>query len=125
MKELIIDLTKCFECENPMEEMHHVIPKSRGGKATIPLCIDCHGKAHNIENRRLYLEAAKRGRDNYVKNGGKLGRKKGSKHKDISQTKNYKEVCKMLELDYKLKDIVSIAGVSANTVRKIRDSYEI
>jgi hypothetical protein len=26
--------------------MHHVVPKSKGGINTVPLCVDCHGKVH-------------------------------------------------------------------------------
>lgn len=37
----------CFECgstENLHD--HHVVPKSRGGTKTIPLCHQCHAMAH-------------------------------------------------------------------------------
>jgi len=37
----------CWECDAVGEvHHHHPVPKSRGGTRTIPLCIDCHGKAH-------------------------------------------------------------------------------
>ena len=38
----------CWECnaEGDMHD-HHPVPKSRGGMRTIPLCEDCHGKAHH------------------------------------------------------------------------------
>lgn len=26
---------------------HHVVPRSRGGTRTVPLCVDCHAKAHH------------------------------------------------------------------------------
>jgi hypothetical protein len=37
-----------FECGNPATEHHHVVPQSRGGTKTVPLCGACHGLAHNI-----------------------------------------------------------------------------
>jgi hypothetical protein len=39
---------QCFECgaEKKLHH-HHVIPKSLGGKKTIPLCEKCHGLVHN------------------------------------------------------------------------------
>lgn len=37
----------CFECGSPADVDHHVVPRSRGGKRTVPLCLDCHGKAHD------------------------------------------------------------------------------
>lgn len=42
-------IMKCWECELETDEIHHhhVIPRSRGGKKTVPLCLNCHGKAHH------------------------------------------------------------------------------
>ena len=37
---------QCFECGARADVDHHVVPKSRGGTKTIPLCDSCHGKAH-------------------------------------------------------------------------------
>ena len=37
----------CFECGSCKNiHHHHVVPRSRGGSATVPLCGRCHGKAH-------------------------------------------------------------------------------
>ena len=37
----------CFECGVLAETHdHHIIPASRGGKKTVPLCLSCHGSAH-------------------------------------------------------------------------------
>ena len=65
-KVMIIDLFKCFECAEPMVDMHHVIPKSKGGKKTIPLCAKCHGLVHgknflrSKELQMLGIERAKK-----------------------------------------------------------------
>ncbi len=37
----------CFECDKPAEFNHHVVPRSKGGTRTVPLCAKCHGKIHN------------------------------------------------------------------------------
>ena len=37
----------CFECGNPSDHNHHVIPRVLGGTKTIPLCERCHGKVHD------------------------------------------------------------------------------
>jgi hypothetical protein len=37
----------CFECGQPASHRHHVVPRSRGGTQTVPLCEPCHGKAHD------------------------------------------------------------------------------
>jgi len=39
----------CFECDAPAECMHHVVPRSRGGTKTVPLCERCHGLVHDVE----------------------------------------------------------------------------
>lgn len=36
----------CFDCGSPAHHHHHVVPRSRGGVATVPLCVRCHGLAH-------------------------------------------------------------------------------
>lgn len=48
-----IDKTKgrCAICSKKTTTIHHIIPKRYGGKDEldnlIPLCVDCHLKAHN------------------------------------------------------------------------------
>jgi len=37
----------CFECGDTAVSLHHVIPRSRGGTRTVPLCGMCHAKAHH------------------------------------------------------------------------------
>jgi hypothetical protein len=38
----------CFECESTEEiQMHHIVPKSRGGEKMISICYCCHQKAHH------------------------------------------------------------------------------
>ena len=38
----------CFECGRPSHNDHHVVPRARGGTATVPLCARCHGLAHSV-----------------------------------------------------------------------------
>jgi hypothetical protein len=40
-------VNECFECGSPADCRHHVVPRSRGGTATVPLCFRCHDKAHH------------------------------------------------------------------------------
>jgi len=46
----------CFECGEPATSRHHVVPKSRGGTKTVPLCSRCHDMAHGIDHRTLSAE---------------------------------------------------------------------
>ncbi len=51
----------CFECGQPAECDHHVVPQSRGGTKTVPLRGECHAKAHhrdkNMSTRKLTKDA--------------------------------------------------------------------
>jgi recombinase len=66
----------CFECGQPSDHDHHVVPISRGGTRTVPLCGACHAKAHhrdkNMANRTLTKEALARAKVRGVKLGGSL-----------------------------------------------------
>jgi len=40
----------CYECGSTEDiQYHHIIPESKGGEMTIPLCIICHGKVHDVD----------------------------------------------------------------------------
>lgn len=40
-------MQKCFECDKTENlHNHHIVPRIKGGKRTIPLCEECHGKVH-------------------------------------------------------------------------------
>lgn len=62
----------CFECGNPSDHNHHVIPKVYGGTKTIPLCERCHGKVHD---RRFtnHREMTRKGLEKAKSRGVKLG----------------------------------------------------
>lgn len=56
----------CFECGSSKGiHYHHVVPEVLGGKQTLPLCEECHGKVHNrrftnhTELQRIGIERAK------------------------------------------------------------------
>jgi len=44
------DGVKCFECGKPAEHDHHIVPRSKLGTKTIPLCIGCHEKVHDVKS---------------------------------------------------------------------------
>jgi hypothetical protein len=70
---ITIDTDICFECGEPYGEMHHVIPRVRGGTKTIPLCVECHCKVHGLKNRpdhkRLTIEGLQKAKARGVKLG--------------------------------------------------------
>jgi len=46
---------KCFNCGMKAEHNHHVVPRSKGGIKTVPLCNSCHSKVHNGTMSKKYL----------------------------------------------------------------------
>jgi len=66
----------CFECGQPAECDHHVVPQSKGGTKTVPLCGACHAKAHhqdkNMTTRKLTKDALAILKAKGVKLGGSL-----------------------------------------------------
>lgn len=58
-------MNACFECGEPAEHEHHVIPKSLGGTQTVWLCEPHHGLVHDramVGHRRLTLAGIARQR---------------------------------------------------------------
>lgn len=49
----------CFNCNAESCHDHHVVPRSLGGVATVPLCAPCHGLAHGHRGYRNTPELTK------------------------------------------------------------------
>jgi len=119
-KLMVIDLTICFECGAPKKDMHHIIPKSKGGKKTIPLCAKCHGLVHDrdfVKHRQLQKEGIER-----AKLLGKLkynGRKKGTIISDEKTLENHKDIVQLLEQGLTVREISSITKKSSATIVKV------
>ena len=64
----IVD-NQCFECgyKGPELHRHHVVPRSRSGTQTVPLCGVCHARAHhrdkNMTTSALVRESIHRRRE--------------------------------------------------------------
>ena len=69
-------MSACFECDAPADHHHHVIPRSLGGRRTVPLCGACHARAHGLDgrtwtgHRELVAAAMRRRADAGLYNGG-------------------------------------------------------
>lgn len=53
----------CFDCGEEAKHSHHVVPRSLGGVAMVPLCVRCHSLVHNrqfVDIGRLTSKAMKR-----------------------------------------------------------------
>ena len=66
------------------------------------------------------------GRETFIKNGGKVGRKNGYKKTKEQMREDYPEVIKLLfeEDGYSLRKIAQITGTSINTIRKVKDLFK-
>ena len=124
----MIDINICFECgSNKDIHQHHIIPKSLGGKKTIPLCNDCHGKLHGKKggihkNPNDWRRLIKIGMKKYIANGGKLGRKVGTteSRKDFLNKERTKKIMNLLDKGKSVRDISGRLGVSTKTIVKVR-----
>jgi len=65
-------VNSCFECGGEAHHDHHVVPRSRGGTKTVPLCEDCHGKAHErrMNTRALVRDALQSRKERGMRTGG-------------------------------------------------------
>ncbi len=112
----------CFDCGSNQDiHYHHVVPETKGGTMTLPLCIICHGKVHNRDFLKI-KELQKIGIEKAKKAGKYKGRVDGSivntdkwlKKPKISQAMEY------LKLGYKASEISRIMSIHVNTITKIK-----
>ena len=71
---LLDPASRCFECNQPAHEDHHVVPQSRGGTKTVPLCSPCHGKVHDAKRDNSIAQLTKEGMVRAKVNGTKSGK---------------------------------------------------
>ena len=101
----------CFECGNPAECDHHVVPKILGGTKTVPLCLACHGKIHGkdfVKLRRLQgigIAAAKA-------RGAYKGREPGARKASPQRAKDLRAQ------GLQVREIAAALGVSERTAAR-------
>ena len=68
-------MKECFECGATKDiQEHHVVPRSRGGTKTVPLCHSCHMKAHGRSSKGMnHKKLTKEGLRKAKLKGAKLG----------------------------------------------------
>ncbi|MBE6306705.1 MAG: DNA resolvase [Bacteroidales bacterium] len=65
------------------------------------------------------------GRQQYIANGGKLGRKVGSTKSNDKKKEEYKEVLKLLKKGTPIRHIAKICGVGVSTVQRLKKEFNI
>lgn len=94
-------LNPCFECGEMTKGLHHVVPVFRGGKRQLPLCHECHNRAHAeaLVHVGLVREGLERAKARGVKLGApvKLDAAALHKLKELhSKGRSYKAMAKAL-----------------------------
>ena len=74
------------------------------------------------ENIKYRLDS---GRAQYIKNGGKLGRKKGSVKTAEQKESQYKEVLTYLRKGYSVRITAKLTNVSTSTVQRLKTEFAI
>ena len=74
------------------------------------------------ENIKYRLDS---GRAQYIKNGGKLGRKKGSVKTTEQKESQYKEVLTYLRKGYSVRITAKLTNVSTSTVQRLKTDFLI
>jgi transposase-like protein len=111
---------KCWECGNTGAiEYHHVIPRSRGGKRTVPLCGKCHGLVHNVKRPTNLSSLIKEGLEKAKTEGKKLGRKNGKMDVTVL-LKKHEDIVELLSRGISIRKIAKATGKSRATVERIK-----
>lgn len=65
------------------------------------------------------------GRDNYIKNGGKLGRSKGTIKTKEQKKEEYSEAISLLKKGYSVRNIAKITGRGSATIMRIKKEFSL
>jgi DNA invertase Pin-like site-specific DNA recombinase len=76
----------------------------------------------NIERANIQYRLNS-GRAQYVRNGGKLGRKTGTIKSEDKKKEEYKEVISLLKRGYSIRNTAKITGYSFSTVQRIKNQF--
>ena len=76
----------------------------------------------NIERSNIQYRLNS-GRANYVANGGRLGRKKGSTKSEEKLREEYKETILLLKKGYSIRNIARLQGLGISTVQRIKNQF--
>ena len=78
----------------------------------------------NIERSNIVYRLNS-GRESYIANGGKLGRKKGSVKTTEQKKEEYKEVISFLKRGYSVRNTATLSNVSVSTVQRVKREFSL
>ena len=76
----------------------------------------------NIERANIQYRLNS-GRAQFVRNGGKLGRKTGTIKSEDKKREEYKEVISLLKRGYSIRNTAKLTGSSISTVQRIKNQF--
>ena len=78
----------------------------------------------NIERSNIVYRLNS-GRESYIANGGKLGRRKGSCKSTERKKEEYKEVISLLKRGYSVRNTAKLSSVSVSTVQRVKREFTL
>lgn len=108
----------CFECGGRAHVHHHVVPYSRGGTRTLPLCMGCHDKVHEIEGNRTAIGTLiKEGIDRARALGRRIGRPPAIEDTEVLE--NYICAMQLLWAGASFRGAAAAAGVPRRSLERL------
>ena len=105
---------------SPTPAQHRV--RGRWGFTITSILITVLSEVAAIErtNIRYRLES---GRQKYIADGGKLGRKQGSIKSMEQRKEEYKEVISLLRRNYSVRNVAKLTGHSLQTIQTVKNQF--
>lgn len=88
----------------------------------VSILITILAEMSNIERSNIEYRLNS-GRKNYIANGGRLGRKKGSIKTEEKMKDEYKETIILLKKGYSIRNIAKLQGIGISTVQRIKNQF--
>lgn len=104
------------------KENIHVLREDGTVDPFMAVYISCLSMANEFERENIKYRLNS-GRAQYIRNGGKLGRKPGSVKTREQKEKEYKEVLVYLNKGYSIRVTAKLANVSIATVQRLKNEF--
>jgi len=78
----------------------------------------------NVERQNIQYRLNS-GRQTYIANGGKLGRKKGSTKSTEQKKQEYSEVISLLKRGYSIRNTAKLTGFGSATVQRVKSEFSL
>ena len=104
------------------KENIHVLREDGSVDPFMAVYISCLSMANEFERENIKFRLNS-GRAQYIRNGGKLGRKPGSVKTREQKEKQYKDVLLYLKKDYSIRVTAKLTNVSIATVQRLKNEF--